>query len=92
MKEIDSLKRKFNYVSGNQQFITRETFKKNIGYLGIRSVSSFLDRMFNSFDIDEDNKVILSQKSRRFPLKTLSNIWRSSKMEQMIKKLKFPLI
>ena len=56
-KEIDALKRKFNYVSGNQQFITRDTFKKNIGYLGIRAVTSFLDRIFNSFDIDGDNKV-----------------------------------
>jgi 1-phosphatidylinositol-4-phosphate 5-kinase len=56
-KEIEALKRKFNNVSGDQKFITRETFKKNIGYLGIRAVTSFLDRIFNSFDIDGDNKV-----------------------------------
>ena len=33
-------------------------FLKNMGILGLQSAQGFADRLFNSFDIDNDNKVI----------------------------------
>ena len=32
-------------------------FLKNMGILGLQSAQGFADRLFNSFDIDNDNKV-----------------------------------
>ena len=63
-QEIEELRKKYTFfqyrfskVSANNKEINREMFLKNMGILGLQSAQGFADRLFNSFDIDNDNKV-----------------------------------
>jgi Ca2+-binding EF-hand superfamily protein len=40
------------------RLITRESFKKNMGILGLHCAQDFSERMFNAFDLDNDEKVL----------------------------------
>lgn len=41
----------------NREMINKITFQENMGILGLQSVFGFSDRLFNSFDIDNDGYV-----------------------------------
>ena len=62
--EIEELRKKsflsysrFDKVASSRNEIDRNSFKKNMGILGLKSAFEFTDRLFNSFDIDNDGKV-----------------------------------
>lgn len=44
-------------MSNNREFITLDVFKRNMGILGLHCSQDFSERLFNAFDIDNDNKV-----------------------------------
>lgn len=48
---------RFKKMSGDLEVIDKATFHENMGILGLQSVSGFSDRLFNSFDIDNDKQV-----------------------------------
>lgn len=50
---------RFDKVANYRKDIDKNSFKKNMGILGLKSAFEFSDRLFNSFDIDNDGKVFL---------------------------------
>lgn len=45
-------------MAADKNDIEKSSFKKNMGILGLQSSFEFSDRLFNSFDIDNDGKVL----------------------------------
>lgn len=54
---MTSIKHRFKKMSGDLEIINKTTFHENMGILGLQSVYGFSDRLFNSFDIDNDGNV-----------------------------------
>lgn len=62
--ELNELRRKyslnrhsFTQIAKDQPYINKASFKENMGVLGLRTAELFSDRLFSSFDLDDDNVV-----------------------------------
>lgn len=45
-------------MAGYEKVINKVHFQNNMGIMGLQSIHGFSDRLFNSFDLDQDGKVI----------------------------------
>lgn len=48
-------------MCGSEKEINRLHFEKNMGIMGLQTVYGFSNRLFNSFDIDQDGKVYIDE-------------------------------
>lgn len=55
--ELNELRRKYSSIAKDQSCINKVAFKQNMGVLGLRTAELFSDRLFASFDLDDDNVV-----------------------------------
>ena len=71
---------RFIKVSVGKKTINRDSFKKNMGILGLHCAQEFSEHLFNAFDLDNDDLVLSPW--WRSPLTTLSSTCRSWRQDQ----------